>query len=156
MDPGDVGLGAVDAHAFGPEPGDCAGDLLALEADEIDALAVLVEEASARLRGIARLQQLDVPDPRRQDRVLEPELLRLAPMVDLQPEQLREPLRRLVQIPDHDRQLDHVSQHGGSSVRRDDVRPQLSTLSVGNKFPTRTFLALASDTGTAPQYPVVP
>ena len=55
-----------------------------LEPDEIDALAVLGQEAAHRLVGIGRLQQFDVADARGQDRVLESERRGLAAPVDAQ------------------------------------------------------------------------
>src|SRR6266850_8354213 len=90
---------------------DAPRNVLALEADQIDALAVLGQEAADRLVGIGRLQELDVADARREDRVLESELPGLGAMMDLQPEETREPLDRGVQVAHHDGQLDDVTQH---------------------------------------------
>src|SRR5207249_3817712 len=82
----------VDPHALLLEALDASGNVLTLEADEVHALAVLLEEAPDRLGRVRRLQQLDVTDPRGQDRVLEAELLRLAPTMHRQPEEQGEPL----------------------------------------------------------------
>src|SRR5260370_27765024 len=112
MDPGDVRLRAVDAGTVRAQLGDGPGDVLALESDQVDAFAVLVEEAADGLGRIGRLQELDVADACGQDRVLEAELLGLAALVEPQPEQLGEVRDRLGQILHHDGQLDHVSQHG--------------------------------------------
>src|SRR5437879_7937891 len=76
------------------------------------ALAVLGQEAASRLVGIGRLQQLDVADPRRQDRVLEAELLGLRTMVHLEAEEAGEPFDRRVQVSHDDGQLYDVAQHG--------------------------------------------
>src|SRR2546422_8846514 len=66
MDPGDVlARPVVDADAVRLELLDAAEDVPALEADEVDALAVLLEEAPDRLGRVRRLQELDVADPRR-------------------------------------------------------------------------------------------
>src|SRR5256886_15828257 len=92
MDPGDVlARPVVDADAVRLELLDAAENVPALEADEVDALAVLLEEAPDRLGRVRRLQELDVADPRRQDRVLESEFLRLPAGVARQPEELPEP-----------------------------------------------------------------
>src|SRR5713226_5597714 len=98
VDPGDVRAASVD-----PDPGllqalDAPRNVVALEAHEIDAFAVLGEETADRFVRVGRLQQLDVADPRREDRVLEPE-------------EAAEPLDRGVQVSHHDRQLDDVAQH---------------------------------------------
>src|SRR2546428_6454965 len=111
VDPGDVRAASVD-----PDPGllqalDAPRNVVALEAHEIDAFAVLGEETADRFVRVGRLQQLDVADPRREDRVLEPELLRLRAMVNLEPEEAAEPLDRGVQVSHHDRQLDDIAQH---------------------------------------------
>src|SRR5256712_7967578 len=111
VDPGDVRAASVD-----PDPGllqalDAPRNVVALEAHEIDAFAVLGEEPADRFVRVGRLQQLDVADPRREDRVLEPELLRLRAMVNLEPEEAAEPLDRGVQVSHHDRQLDDIAQH---------------------------------------------
>src|SRR5262249_46173566 len=110
--PGDVGAAAVDARARLFQTLDAAGNVLALETHEVDALAVLGQEAADRLVRIGRLQELDVADARRQDRVLEAELLRLAAVVHLQAEESREPLDRSLDITHRDGQLDDVTQHG--------------------------------------------
>src|SRR6266571_3434938 len=109
--PGDVLARAVDPHPVAAQLRDRVGDVPALEPDEVDTLAVLREKAADGLGGIGRLHQLDVADPGGQDGVLEPELLGLAAVVDLQPEQPGEARHRLVQVPHDDRQLDDVSQH---------------------------------------------
>src|SRR5262249_58657061 len=122
MHPGDVRAAPVDAHAGLLEPLDAARDVLTLEADEIDALAVLGQEAADRLVRIGRLQELDVADARRQDRILEAELLRLAAVMHRQAEEAREALDRGLDVTHHDGQLDDVTQHGrppGSSARLD-------------------------------------
>src|SRR5262245_6822669 len=77
MHPGHVLPTAVDADAGRLEPLDAAGDVLALEAHEIHALAVLGQEAADGLVRVGRLQELDVADPGRENRVLESELLGL-------------------------------------------------------------------------------
>src|SRR5262249_53317175 len=112
MDPGDVRPWAVHASAVGPQLRHRSRNVLALESDEIDALAVLGQEAADRLVGIGRLEQLDVADARGQDRVLESERLGLVAPVPAEAEELREPLDRLVQIAHDHRQLHHVTQHG--------------------------------------------
>src|SRR5262245_40409906 len=116
--PGEVLARAVHLHTVGAQLLDRPGDVLALEADQVDALAVLGQEAPDRLVGVRRLHQLDVADPRGEDRVLEAELLGLAPVVDLEPEQLRVALHRGVQVAHHYRQLDDVTQHGRLLWRR--------------------------------------
>src|SRR5574341_298656 len=113
MHPGDVPVRAVvHLHAVRPQALDAPRDVLALEADEIDALAVAGEEAADRRRRIRRLEQLDVADPGGQDRVLEAELLRLRAAVDGQAEEPRVARDRGLQVPHDDRQLDDVAQHG--------------------------------------------
>src|SRR2546426_516512 len=92
-------------------PPDAPRNVLALEAHEIDAFTVLGEEAADRLVRLGRLQELDVADPRRQDRVLEPELLGLRAVMHREPEEALEPLDRGVQIAHDDRQLDDITQH---------------------------------------------
>src|SRR5262249_9055905 len=122
MHPGDVGAPAVDARARLLQALDAAGNVLALEAHEVDALAVLGQEAADRLVQIGRLQELDVADARRQDRILEAELLRLAAVMHRQAEEAREALDRGLDVTHHDGQLDDVTQHGrppGSSARLD-------------------------------------
>src|SRR6185369_9936028 len=111
--PGQILARAVHLHAVAPQLLHRPGHVLALEPHQVDALAVLGQEASDGLVGIGRLHQLDVADAGRQDGVLEAELLGLAPLVDLQAEQLRVALHGGVQVTHHDRQLDHVTQHGG-------------------------------------------
>src|SRR5688572_21682060 len=80
MDPRDVGPPVVDARALLLEMLHAARDVLRLEADEVDAFALLREELTHRFGGICGLHQLDVPGTEGQDGVLEPELLRLAPL----------------------------------------------------------------------------
>src|SRR5688500_7808452 len=77
MHPGDVLAPGVDARALVLEPLHRAGDVLRVEPDEVHAFAVLLEELADGGVGARRLQELDVPHTERQDRVLEPELLRL-------------------------------------------------------------------------------
>src|ERR1700756_2505053 len=89
MDPGDVRSPAVPARAFALEMRDGAGNVPAFEAHQVDALAVPREEAPRGLVGVRRLQQLDVANPRRQDRVLEAELLRLSTVVHHEAEEPR-------------------------------------------------------------------
>ena len=110
MHPGDVLVPAViDLDAVLPEALDARGDVLALEADQVDALAVPGEEPAHGLRGVRRLEQLDVADAGRQDRVLEAELLGLRAAVDRQAEDARVPLDGRVEVPDDDRQLHDVA-----------------------------------------------
>jgi hypothetical protein len=99
----------IDLHALRPQAGDGAGNILDLESDQIHAFAALLEEAPHGLRGIGRLQQLDVSDSDRQDRVLEPELLRLGSPIDFQPEQPGEALDRRLEVTHHDGQLDDIA-----------------------------------------------
>src|SRR2546422_7417288 len=110
---------------------DAAEDVPALEADEVDALTVLLEEAPDRLGRVRRLQELDVADPRRQDRVLESEFLGLAAAMDRQPEDLREPLDRGVEVPHDDRQLHDVAQHGAPLRRRRRSYSRIRSLDSG-------------------------
>ena len=99
MHPRDVLVRAVvHLHAVRPEALDAPGDVLALEADEVNALAVLREKAPDGLGRIGRLEQLDVADPRRQDRVLEAELLGLRAVMNAEPEDPRVPLDRRVEV----------------------------------------------------------
>src|SRR5947208_1083449 len=113
MNPGDLPAGSVvDPDALRLESLDAPLDVMTLEADEVDALAVLLEEAPDRLGRVRRLQELDVPDPGRQNRVLESELLGLAPVMHVEAEDFREPLDRDVEVPHDHRQLDDVTQHG--------------------------------------------
>src|SRR3989441_11995070 len=114
MHPGHVVAPAVDAGAGLLQALDASRDVLALEAHEVDAFAVLGEEAADRLVRIGRLQELDVADPRRQDRVLESELLGLRSVMYFQSEEAGEALDRGVEIAHHDGQLDDVAQHGDS------------------------------------------
>ena len=79
------------------------------KAHQVDALAVLGEEAADRFVQVRRLQELDVADARREDRILESELLGLGAVMNLQPEEAREPLDRGVQVPHDDRQLYDVA-----------------------------------------------
>src|SRR6185369_9142868 len=72
-----LALAVGDARALLLQVRHAARHVLALEADEVDALAVLREELADRLGRIGRLQQLDMPDARRQDSVQEAELLGL-------------------------------------------------------------------------------
>jgi hypothetical protein len=89
--------------------------VLALEADEVHSLTVAGEELPDGLLRIGRLEQLDVADARRQDRVQEAELLRLSALVHLEAEEARVPLDRLVHVLHHHRQLDDVAKHALSS-----------------------------------------
>src|SRR5439155_1622270 len=99
--------------------------------DEVDAFTVLLEEAPDRLGRVRRLQELDVADPRRQDRVLESEFLGLAAAMDRQPEDLREPLDRGVEVPHDDRQLHDVAQHGAPLRRRRRSYSRIRSLDSG-------------------------
>src|SRR5687768_15006848 len=94
MHPRDLRAAVVHAHALVLEVLHAAGNVLGLEADEIDALALLREELADGLVGIRRLHQLDVARADRQDRVLEAELLGLAPLVHGEPEELAVALDR--------------------------------------------------------------
>src|SRR5678815_3132377 len=86
MHPGHVLAAAVDADAGLLQALDASRDVLALEADEVDALAVLGQKAADRFVRIGRLQKLDVADASREDRVLESEFLGLGAVVHFQPE----------------------------------------------------------------------
>src|SRR5438128_4397676 len=114
MHPGHVVAPAVDADAGLLQALDASRDVLALEAHEVDAFAVLGEEAADRFVRIGRLQELDVADTRRQDRVLESELLGVRSVMYFQTEEPGEALDRGVEIAHHDRQLDDVAQHDDS------------------------------------------
>src|SRR3990170_4066025 len=70
MDPCDLRPPVVDAHAFVLEVLDAAGDVLGVEADQVDTFALLREELPDRLARVRRLHQLDVAGAERQDRVL--------------------------------------------------------------------------------------
>lgn len=65
---------------------------------------MLLEEPAHRFRRIDGLQELDVTDACRQNRVPETELCGLSPTVHLQPEEGREPLDRGIEVVDDDRQ----------------------------------------------------
>jgi hypothetical protein len=112
MHPGDVRAAAVDTDAGLLQALDAGRNVLALAADEIDAFAVLGQEAADRLVRIGRLQELDVTDTRRQDRVLESELLGLRAMMDLQAEEPGEALDRGLDVAHEDGQLDAIAQLG--------------------------------------------
>ena len=112
MHPRDVRARTVDLHAARAQLRHRAGDVGTLEADEINALAALGEKSSDGLVRIGGLQQLDVADARRQDRVLEAEALRRVAPVHGEAEELREARRRRVQVAHDHRQLDDVAQHG--------------------------------------------
>src|SRR5262249_57173948 len=66
--PGDVGAAAVDARARLLQTLDAAGNVLTLETHEVDALAVLGQEAADRLVRIGRLHVLHCSDPLPQHR----------------------------------------------------------------------------------------
>src|SRR5205814_3550260 len=118
--PGDVLVRTViDLDAVLPEALDARGDVLTLEADQVDALAVPGEEPAHRLRRVRRLEQLDVADAGGQDRILEAELLGLRAMVDRQAEDARVALDGRVEVPDDDRQLHDVAQHGPPPLMSD-------------------------------------
>src|SRR5678815_2438066 len=108
-------LALGDARALLLQMRDAARHVLALEADEIDALAVLREELADGLARIGRLEQLDVPDARRQDGVQEAEFLRLPARVHLEAEEPRVSLDRFVHVLHHHRQLYDVAKHALSS-----------------------------------------
>src|SRR5262245_2747438 len=110
MHPGDVGAPAVDARARLLQALDAAGNVLALEAHEVDALAVLGQEAADRLVRIGRLQELDVADARRQDRILEAELLRLAAVMHRQAAESRVPLDRRLDVTHYEGESEDVNQ----------------------------------------------
>ena len=95
MNPGDLpARSVIDPYALRLESLDAPLDVMTLEADEVDALAMLFEETPDRLGRVRRLQELDVPDPGRQNRVLESKLLGLAPVMHVEAEDSREPLDR--------------------------------------------------------------
>src|SRR3989304_2583186 len=75
MDPRDVRAPVIHPRALLPEVGGGGRNVLALEPHEVHALAVPGEKAARCLVRVRRLEQLDVADASRQDRVLEPELL---------------------------------------------------------------------------------
>src|SRR5262245_18194557 len=83
MHPREVWPAVIHAGALALEPLDRARDVRGVEADEVDALAVHVDELGHGGRGIRRLKQLDVADAQREDRVDEAELLRFAALVHL-------------------------------------------------------------------------
>src|SRR5688572_16369088 len=122
MHPGDVRARAVDLGTVGAELPHRAGNVGALEADEIDTLPAPLQEATDGLRRIGRLEELDVADAGREDGVAEPEALGVAPAVNLEVEQAREARGGRVQVSHHDGQLDDVTQHDvsshGTSVKR--------------------------------------
>src|SRR5204862_6819453 len=108
--PGGVLVRAViDLDAVLPEALDARADVLALEVDQVDALAVSGEEPAHGLRGVRRLEQLDVADSGRQDRVLEAELLGLRAAVDRQAEDARVALDGRAAVPDDHRPLHAVA-----------------------------------------------
>src|SRR2546428_8823920 len=88
MHPGDVRAPVVHARTLFLDVLHGARDVLGLEPDEVDAFAFLREEFPDRLVRVRGLHQLDVAGAERQDRVLEPELLRLAARVHGETEEL--------------------------------------------------------------------
>src|SRR6266851_2133383 len=111
MDPRDVPPPLIGPRALFLQVGDGARDVLAFEADEIHALTVSREEAAHCLGRVRGLEQLDVADPRRQDRILEAELVRLAAVMHGEAEQAGVALHRRVQVPHDHRQLYDVAKH---------------------------------------------
>src|ERR1700682_5348501 len=112
MQPRDVVSAGIDLDALLTQTFHRAGNIAALEAHQIDALAVLGEELADRLSRVGRLEQLDVSDARGQDRIEEAELLGLPPLVYFQAKELRVALDGRLQIPHDDGQLYHVPEHG--------------------------------------------
>src|SRR5713226_8119399 len=112
MQPCDVVPPRIDLDALLAQILYRAGNIAALEAHQIDALAVLGEELADRLARVGGLEQLDVPDARGQDRVEEAEPLGLPARVHLVAEELLVALDGRFQIPHDDGQLYHVPQHG--------------------------------------------
>src|SRR5205823_10668561 len=89
MQPRDVVPPCIDLDALVTQILHRAGNVTALEAHEVDALAVRGEEIPDRLARVGGLEQLDVPDARGEDGVEEAGRLGLPARVHFEAEELR-------------------------------------------------------------------